>query len=64
MKIFKKIVLETPSSFELKDYISLGFVIFLFLSLLFMPKILDSEGNELKTWLTHGLIKILEKQSD
>ncbi len=37
----KKIVLETPSSFELKDYISLGFVIFLFLSLLFMPKILD-----------------------
>ena len=34
----KKMILETPSSFELKDYISLGFVIFLFLSLLLCLK--------------------------
>ncbi|MCT7495357.1 hypothetical protein N5S93_06990 [Aliarcobacter cryaerophilus] len=57
----KKIVLETPSSFELKDYISLGFVIFLFLSLLFMPKILDSEGNELKNLINSWFNKDIRK---
>ncbi|MCT7462934.1 hypothetical protein N5S72_00505 [Aliarcobacter cryaerophilus] len=57
----KKIVLETTSSFELKDYISLGFVIFLFLSLLFMPKILDSEGNELKNLINSWFNKDIRK---
>src|SRR5574344_2029610 len=57
----KKIVLETPSSFALKDYISLGFVIFLFLSLLFMPKILDSEGNELKNLINSWFNKDIRK---
>lgn len=57
----KKMILETPSSFELKDYISLGFVIFLFLSLLFMPKILDAEGNELKNLINSWFNKEIRK---
>ena len=57
----KKIVLETPSSFALKDYISLGFVIFLFLSLLFMPKILDSKENELRNLINSWFNKDIRK---
>ena len=57
----KKVVLETPTSFDFKDYISFSFVIFLFLSLLFMPKILDAEGSEFKNFITSWFNKEVRK---
>ncbi|MCG3675623.1 hypothetical protein L5F68_04525 [Aliarcobacter butzleri] len=57
----KKVILETPTSFDFKDYISFSFVIFLFLSLLFMPKILDAEGSEFKNFITSWFNKEVRK---
>ncbi|WP_418185676.1 hypothetical protein ACNSOS_01485 [Aliarcobacter vitoriensis] len=59
--ILKKVVLELPTSFDLKDYISFFFVGFLFLSLLFMPKILDAQGSDLKNLITSWFNKDIRK---
>ncbi|WP_418180719.1 tetratricopeptide repeat protein [Aliarcobacter lanthieri] len=57
----KKIVLEMPTNFDLKDYISLFFVVFLFFCLLFMPKILDSSGNEFRNLISSWFNKEIRK---
>ncbi|WP_198304444.1 tetratricopeptide repeat protein [Arcobacter vandammei] len=57
----KKIVLEMPVTFGIKDYISFGFVLFLFLSLLFMPKILDASGSEFKNLISSWFNKEFRK---
>lgn len=59
--ILKKIVLEMPTTFDLKDYISFIFVAFLFFSLLFMPKILDEQGSEFKNLITSWFNKEIRK---
>ncbi len=53
----KKVVFEMPFSWEINDFISLGFVIVFFLGLLLMPSILEAEGSEFKNILSSWINK-------
>lgn len=58
---FKKIVFETPFSWEINDFISLLFVLVFFFGLLMMPSILEAEGNEFKKLISSWFNKDIRK---
>ena len=58
---FKKIVFETPFSWEINDFISLFFVLVFFFGLLMMPSILEAEGNEFKKLISSWFNKDIRK---
>ena len=58
---FKKIVFETPFSWETNDFVSLFFVLIFFFGLLMMPSILEAEGNEFKNLISSWFNKDIRK---
>ncbi len=59
--LLKKLMFETPFSWEFSDSISLAFVIVFFLGLLMIPSFLDAEGSEFRSFLSSWFNKDINK---
>ncbi|MFT7003328.1 MAG: hypothetical protein ACJAWW_000674 [Sulfurimonas sp.] len=59
--LFKKIIFELPFIWDIKDTISLIFIVVFFFGILIMPSLLDTEGNEFKNILSNWFNKDTRK---